>query len=84
MEDKIGSVIRYHEKTKHHPKRYARSSGFLDWANEPDPFRRYEGSGLLSLPLSQRDPDAGYHGLYKRDGNIFRPFSKAAHAMETA
>ncbi len=71
----MDSVIRYHERTKHRPGRYAPSPGFLDWANEPDPFRRYEGSGFLSLPLSQRDPDAGYHGLYERSGNIFQPFS---------
>lgn len=75
MEDNIDSVIRYHERTKHHPRRYARSPGFLDWSNEPDPFRRYEGSRFLSLPLSQRDPDAGYHGLYERSRNIFQPFS---------
>jgi hypothetical protein len=75
MKDNIDSVMRYHERTKHYPNRYARAPGFLDWANEPDPFRRYEGSGLVSLPLSQRDPDAGYHGLYERGRNIFQPFS---------
>ena len=71
-DDKI-DVIGYHERTKHHPHRYARSPGYLDWANEPDPFRRYEGAPLLELPLLERDPDTGYPGLYEREGNTIRP-----------
>lgn len=75
MMDNAQRVIRYHERTKHHPNRYARSPGFLDWANEPDPFRRYEGVTLLSLPLGEEDPDCDYHDLYERGNNPFRPFS---------
>ncbi len=44
------SVIDYHERTKHHPHRYARSLGYLDWANQPDPFRRYHEAPELPLP----------------------------------
>jgi SagB-type dehydrogenase family enzyme len=69
------SAIQYHERTKHHPGRYARSPGFLDWANEPDPFRRYEGSLLLSLPLHGKDPDLNYHDLYERRDKTIRDFS---------
>jgi hypothetical protein len=32
--------MRYHERSKHHFGRYARGPGRLDWANQPDPFRR--------------------------------------------
>ena len=35
-------VIAYHERTKHHFHRYAASLGYMDWATQPDPFRRYE------------------------------------------
>ena len=31
---------------------YARSLGYMDWANQPDPFRRYEGAPLIRLPLT--------------------------------
>lgn len=49
--DPIDRVIRYHVQTKHHFNRYARALGYLDWANQPDPFRRFEGAPLVSLPL---------------------------------
>ena len=41
--DAGATVMRYHEQTKHHFFRYARSPGYLDWANQPEPFRRYRG-----------------------------------------
>lgn len=44
-------VKQYHEQTKHDFNRYARALGYMDWANQPDPFRRYEGDPLYELPL---------------------------------
>ncbi len=44
-------VLAYHHRTKHHLHRYAASPGYLDWATQPDPFRRYEGAPRRSLPL---------------------------------
>lgn len=32
--------------------------GFLDWANQPNPFRFYEGVEALRLPLLKEDPPA--------------------------
>jgi len=49
--EKIEAVLRYHERTKHHFNRYASGPGELDWANQPNPFRRYEGAPLVRLPL---------------------------------
>ncbi len=68
-------VIEYHEVTKHHPNRYARSSGYLDWETEPNPFRRYEGVQPIPLPLTTIDPEADYIDLFKRESNNFRSFS---------
>ncbi len=42
-------VIRYHERTKHHVGRYARSLGFLDWDTQPNPFRTFDGSPRILL-----------------------------------
>ncbi len=42
-------VYEYHDQTKHQLQRYARSLGYMDWKNQPDPFRRYDQS--LTLPL---------------------------------
>ena len=55
--DPIDRVIRYHIQTKHHFNRYARALGYLDWANQPDPFRRFEGAPLVSLPLLKPDEE---------------------------
>jgi len=59
------AVLRYHEQTKHHLDRYARSLGYMDWENQPDPFRRYEGVPRIALPLLSEDPAAGHRGLYE-------------------
>ncbi|MBI4719621.1 MAG: SagB/ThcOx family dehydrogenase [Planctomycetes bacterium] len=57
-------AVAYHQRTKHHFHRFAASSGFLDWANQPDPFRRFASAPLLRLGFS--DPDRGppYDDLY--------------------
>ncbi len=49
MEDPLEIVLDYHEATKHHFQRYARGPGYLDWATQPDPFRRFEGAPLIPL-----------------------------------
>ena len=43
-------AVHYHEATKHHFNRFARSLGYLDWATQPNPFRRYEDAPLRHLP----------------------------------
>jgi SagB-type dehydrogenase family enzyme len=55
--DPVDQVIRYHVQTKHHFNRYARALGYLDWANQPNPFRRYQGAPLIRLPLLKPDEE---------------------------
>ena len=45
-------VLAYHERSKHRLDRYAPGPGRLDWANQPDPFRTYEGAPVAALPLA--------------------------------
>jgi len=64
----LDTVLRYHERTKHHFNRYARGPGSLDWANQPDPFRRYRGATLVKLPRLGRDDEPlspAYEHLYR-------------------
>jgi SagB-type dehydrogenase family enzyme len=42
-------VYRYHDGTKHHFHRFARSLGYLDWASQPRPFRTF--ADTASFPL---------------------------------
>jgi SagB-type dehydrogenase family enzyme len=58
------TVMAYHEATKHHFNRYARSAGYMDWRNQPDPFRSYEGAVRTPLTLCRRDPELPYDGLF--------------------
>jgi SagB-type dehydrogenase family enzyme len=53
-QDATDRIIAYHDRTKHHPEHYAKGPGALDWANQPDPFRRFKGAPALRLPL--KDP----------------------------
>jgi SagB-type dehydrogenase family enzyme len=67
--DPIDRVIRYHVQTKHHFNRYARALGYLDWANQPDPFRRFEDAPLITLPLLKSDEEPispAYDAIYQR------------------
>jgi len=67
--DPVDRVINYHIQTKHHFNRYARSLGYLDWANQPDPFRRYEGAELIQLPVLKPDEEPvspSYDAIYQQ------------------
>jgi SagB-type dehydrogenase family enzyme len=44
------TVLRYHDATKHQFGRFAPALGYLDWASQPDPFRRYTVERLIELP----------------------------------
>jgi SagB-type dehydrogenase family enzyme len=61
-------VLHYHQSTKHHFNRFARSSGHLDWATQPDPFRRYAGARVLELPREAVADAVPYAALF--DGGV--------------
>jgi len=74
IDSAAAQTLLYHEQTKHHFHRYARSLGFLDWANQPNPFRFYEGVTALKLPLLQKDIAREHLALYERGRNAFQDF----------
>ena len=43
-------IRHYHSRTRHFPNAYARSSGYLDWESQPDPFRRFVDAPRVALP----------------------------------
>jgi SagB-type dehydrogenase family enzyme len=57
-------VVAYHERTKHHFHRHAASLGYMDWATQPDPFRRYSGADLVRLLLPKPGRPLPYWQLY--------------------
>ncbi len=74
-------VIEYHERTKHFPNRPASSSGYLDWANQPDPFRTYEGATAVQLRFADSEISANCSDLFERGNNCFHPFSLTSIAL---
>ncbi|MGD8992559.1 MAG: SagB/ThcOx family dehydrogenase [Desulfobacterales bacterium] len=75
IRDKAQEIIKYHEATKHHFERYARSPGYMDWNNQPNPFRTYKETQVVKLPLLKKNPPATYQGLYERQDNAPQPFA---------
>lgn len=72
----VTETLLYHEQTKHHFHRYARSAGYLDWANQPNPFRCYEGVTAVRLPLLQQDPASEHPALYERSRNACQDLNR--------
>jgi SagB-type dehydrogenase family enzyme len=68
MSDHRTSVLGYHDRTKHHFHRYAASIGYLDWANQPNPFRRYEGAPLVPLDEVPPSLEPRYDRLFGLNG----------------
>lgn len=56
------TIRAYHQRTRHRIGAYARGPEYLDWENQPDPFRRFPGAPLIALPLNP-DPDGGIAAL---------------------
>jgi len=59
----VQQVLAYHEETKHHPHRYARSMGYLDWANQPH-------LGTDSVEAAQHLTERGFTNIKCLRGGI--------------
>ena len=71
----MDDIVIYHDRTKHHPERYALGPGGLDWATQPNPFRRFDGSPVLKLPLSVHDDTPAAAVLFGADATPPRPLN---------
>lgn len=58
-------IVDYHERTKHQPHKYANGPGFMDWKNQPNPFRFYPGAESIALKLLDRPIELPYHRLFE-------------------
>ncbi|MBZ5662180.1 MAG: SagB/ThcOx family dehydrogenase [Acidobacteriia bacterium] len=52
-------LFAYHHATKHTYHSVRSSAHYLDWRNQPDPIRTYEGAPILALPPVQSFPNMG-------------------------
>ncbi len=71
----VAQVRAYHQGTKHLPGRFAAGPGYMDWANQPDPFRRFSGAPIIALPLVPDDRTPPYDALFRSQEIPPRPLS---------
>ena len=71
----MARVRAYHQRTKHMPGRYAPGPGYMDWANQPDPFRRFSGTRMFELPLVRDDGTSSYDALFHSRKTPPRPLT---------
>ena len=64
-DNRTATVEAYHQRTKHHFDRYAAALGYLDWANQPHPFRYYQGAASTQLVLNRALPPVEYDHIYR-------------------
>jgi SagB-type dehydrogenase family enzyme len=74
--ERLAAILAYHEESKHRVGRMAPSLGYMDWANQPEPFRRYQGCETIALPFLGEDPDLAYEALYTPPEAAPAPVSK--------
>jgi SagB-type dehydrogenase family enzyme len=68
-------ALAYHQRSKHHPQRYAPGPGGLDWASQPDPFRRFAGAPRVELTLLAGETAARWDDLFRPGGLPARRFA---------
>ncbi|WP_072680849.1 SagB family peptide dehydrogenase [Arcobacter sp. LA11] len=66
MNKNLQMVYTYHNDTKHSQHRYARSLGYLDWANQPNPYRTYSNTKKTQLPLSFENKTLEYSQIFNQ------------------
>ena len=72
----LAATLAYHQRTKHAFERYAAGPGQMDWATQPDPFRRYSGASAIELPLVADTQVVTYADLFQPGRISPHPFNR--------
>ena len=75
MSHALTEVIAYHQATKHHFHAYARGPSQMDWATQPNPFRRYEGAPLIALDHIPPSLEPPYDAAFVQGHVLPQPFT---------
>jgi SagB-type dehydrogenase family enzyme len=74
-------ILDYHERSKHHLRRYAPGPGYLDWANQPDPFRSYRDAPRVELALAADSLDTDFNAVRAGRLPVAKPFARDSIAV---
>lgn len=66
MNWKESNSYRYHCATKHTVEKLYSSSHYMDWKNQPNPFRFYDGVEKIELPVKNLDDKSSYFDVISR------------------
>ena len=75
MENPSAFVIEYHNRTKHRLERYALGPETIDWEDQPDAFRRFNGCEIVELPRPGNELDILFSELDKPEAIAPSPLS---------
>jgi SagB-type dehydrogenase family enzyme len=59
-------AIKYHLQTRHFPNKFANSPGYLDWANQPNPYKSYYKAKKIPLKITN-ELNLTYEKLYLKN-----------------
>eukprot|EP01116_Phalansterium_solitarium_P001356 TRINITY_DN11157_c0_g1_i2.p1 TRINITY_DN11157_c0_g1~~TRINITY_DN11157_c0_g1_i2.p1 ORF type:complete len:651 (+),score=95.62 TRINITY_DN11157_c0_g1_i2:89-1954(+) len=81
-EQAVEAVRAYHHESKHNFNAYAPGPGGLDWKNQPNPFRTFDGARTVQLELpgpgaSYEDRAGSTHCTYNDMFRTAKPFESA-------
>jgi len=65
----------YHQHSKHGYHGSAPSPGYMDWENQPDPFRHYDGAEIIKLKKIPIDERPFFHEALQPDKIPSRPLN---------
>jgi SagB-type dehydrogenase family enzyme len=71
-EDDGAAVLRYHRASSHRVDRFAPGPGYLDWENQPDPFRSYAGAPVVELPLADERASPSWPAIHRPGAVVAR------------
>ncbi len=72
--ERARDIVRaYHQRTKHGEQRYARGPVDLEWATQPDPFRRWLGAELVPLAHPTPSSEPRYEQVFVEGSIAPRP-----------
>src|SRR5579863_2277970 len=76
-------LFAYHQATKHTYQSVRANARYLDWHNQPDPFRTYEGVPTIILPPEPGFPNTGtFAAMAALAGKIKLPTEDASERRE--
>ncbi len=68
------ALLEYHQRSKHRVNRYAPGPGGLDWANQPNAFRVFDGATKFKLRLTADSLATSYNDVRRGILPAPRPF----------